>query len=220
MSCSRCAVSFCCCFTIFVAGIIALIVWSAISGYRLPACSVEDFYVPYLNVTDNSTSVRTNHTLYFDLRLKNREPLVGVSYDDVKVTFFYGQNSSLSTPIGNYSFPKFYQGHGKKARRKALVETYGVPWEAASANVSNGSTVTFRVGLSTRATYESCSDDGGCSYHTYALVQGADIDVDGSGRKVDKQGIRLQSAAAAPQHTCRPVFLGLPVVLYFLVLYV
>ncbi|CAI9088497.1 OLC1v1022833C1 [Oldenlandia corymbosa var. corymbosa] len=216
MSCSR---GFgCCCgsFIVIFAGIIALIVWSAVRGYRLPACSVEDFYVPYLNVTDNSTSARTNHSLYFDLRLKNREPLIGVSYDDVKVTFFIGLNNSM-TPIGYYSCPQFYQGFGKKARRKAFVETYGVPWEAAYANVSNGSTVTFRVGLSTWATYESCSDDGGCFHHTYALVEGANIDVDGSGRKVNKQSIRLQSAA--PQHAGRPVFLGLPVVLYFLVLY-
>ncbi|CAI9088492.1 OLC1v1022828C1 [Oldenlandia corymbosa var. corymbosa] len=198
----------CCCSFIFTSGFTALFMWLSLRGSK-PSCSIQDFYVPSLNLTDNSTSARNNHTLYFDLRLKNGMKDKGVGYDDVNITFFYGLNTSL--PVANYTVQRFYQGHGKKARRNAVVETHGVPWAAAYANVSNGSTVTFRVGLVTRVRYKILF----WFTKRHGLVVGANVDVNGSGQKVNKKGIKLKSDA--PEHIRRPVLIGiLPVVLYFL----
>ncbi|CAI9088496.1 OLC1v1022832C1 [Oldenlandia corymbosa var. corymbosa] len=220
-----CCVGSCCfCIFTFISGFITLIVWSSIAYKYEPRFFIEDFYVPNLNVTDNnstSSSAPTNHSLYFDLRLKNRNLFDPVRYSDTNISFFYRQNSSLIIPIGNYTFPKFKQGQGKTAHRKALVETYGMPWEAAYATVLNGSTVTFRVGLSTWAIYNYCTEDN-CYDRAFVLVEAADVGVDGSGRKVNKHGIRLITtsrvvkyiSATPPARTPHPFLLmGLPVML-------
>ncbi|XP_027062661.2 protein NDR1 [Coffea arabica] len=199
----------CCCSFILTSGLTALFMWLSLRGSK-PSCSIEDFYVPSLNATDNSTTTRSNHTLYFDLRLKNEMKDKGVGYDDLNLTFFYVQNGSLG--IANYTVPSFYQGHDKKARRKELVQTYGVPWEAAYRAVSNGSTVTFRVGLTTRVRYKILF------WYTkrHGLKVGANVDVNNSGKKVNKKGIRLKSGA--PESVRCPGLVVISIALYFLVL--
>ncbi|KAL3503441.1 hypothetical protein ACH5RR_037890 [Cinchona calisaya] len=199
----------CCCSFIFTSGLTALFMWLSLRGSN-PTCSIEDFYVPYLNTTDNSTTTRNNHTLYFDLELNNGMKDKGVGYDDVNLTFFYGQNNSLQ--IANYTVKRFYQGHGKKAHRKEVVQTYGVPWEAAYKAVSNLSTVTFQVDLATRVRYKILF------WYTkrHGLKVGAHVDVNNSGKKVNKKGIKLKSNA--PGYVHYPALVGLSVALYFLVL--
>lgn len=132
----------------------------------------------------------------------------GVGYDDVNLTFFYGQNGSLG--IANYTVPRFYQGHDKKARRKELVQTHGVPWDAAYTAVSNGSTVTFRVGLTTRVRYKILF------WYTkrHGLKVGANVDVNNSGQKVNKKGIKLKSGA--PEPVRYPGLVVISVALHFL----
>lgn len=76
----------------------------------------------------------------------------GVGYDDVRLSFYYGANTSV--PIGNYTVPSFYQGHGKDADKLGNVTTHGVPWDAALRAVSNGSKAVFRMGLDTRVRYK------------------------------------------------------------------
>ncbi|KAL3508534.1 hypothetical protein ACH5RR_027935 [Cinchona calisaya] len=204
----------CCCNFILTLGLTALFLWLSLRVTK-PSCSIENFYLPPLNTTDNSTTTRNNHTLYFDLRLKNEMKDKGVGYGAINLTFFYGgapNNNNNSLPIANYSVPSFYQGHGKKARRKELVQTYGVPWEAAYRAVSTGSTVTFRVRLVTRVRYKILF------WYTkrHTLKVGANLDVNNYGEKVNKKGIRLKSGS--PEHFHRLAPLGLSIVLYFLVL--
>ncbi|KAL0362265.1 UNVERIFIED_CONTAM: hypothetical protein Scaly_1181700 [Sesamum calycinum] len=111
---------------------------SACRTYK-PTCSIEHFYVPSLNTTDNSSAARNNHTLYFDLKLKNGMKDKAVYYANINLTFFYTQNTS-TIPVANYTVPAFHQGHEKKAHRKELVGASGLPWTAALQAVSNGST--------------------------------------------------------------------------------
>ncbi|KAL2247592.1 UNVERIFIED_CONTAM: Protein NDR1 [Sesamum indicum] len=189
----------CCCSFIFTSGLTALFMWLSLRTYK-PTCSIERFYVPFLNTTDNSSAARNNHTLYFDLKLNNGMKDKGVNYADINLTFFYTQNTSR-IPVANYTVPGFHQGHEKKAHRKQLVGASGLPWAAALDAVSNGSTVSFRVDLATRVKYKILF------WYTKreSLVVGGDVAVDDSGGKVKKKGIKLKSGAPDPA-TVGPVF--------------
>ncbi|CAI9784178.1 unnamed protein product [Fraxinus pennsylvanica] len=178
----------CCCSFIFTLGLTALFLWLSLRTSK-PTCSVQKFLVPSLNKTDNSTTTRNNHTIFFDIKLDNRMKDKGVDYDTINLTFFYGQNYSF--PIANYTVPGFYQGHDKHTSRKAVVETNGVPWEAAFEAVSNVSTVAFRVRLATRVKFKILV------FYTkrHNLIVKGDIQVNDSGEKMNKKGIKLKSNA-------------------------
>ncbi|KAI3456983.1 hypothetical protein Pfo_013646 [Paulownia fortunei] len=155
-----------------------------------PTCSIENFYVPALNKTDNSTATRNNHTIYFDLKLDNGMKEKGVHYANISLNFFY--NSNLS--IANYTVPEFYQGHKKNTHRRDVVEASGLPWAAAIDAVSNGSTVSFRVRLATRVKFKIMI------WYTErrSLEVGGDVVVNDSGKKVNKKNIKLKSGAPGP----------------------
>ncbi|CAI9756964.1 unnamed protein product [Fraxinus pennsylvanica] len=178
----------CCCSFIFTSGLTALFMWLSLRTSK-PTCSVQQFLVPSLNKTDNSTTTRNNHTIFFVIKLDNGMKDKGVHYDPINFTFFYGQNYSF--PIATYTVPGFYQGHGKHTDRRSLLEANGVPWVAAFEAVSNGSTVAFRVGLATRVKFKILF------FYTkrHNLIVKADIPVDDSGKKKNKKGIKLKSNA-------------------------
>ncbi|KAL2523668.1 Protein NDR1 [Abeliophyllum distichum] len=186
-----------CCRFIITSGFAALFLWLALRTSK-PTCSIQDFYVPILNKTDHSAITRNNHSILFDLKLDNEMKEKGVHYDNISLTFFYGPNTSL--PIANYTVPGFYQGHGKKARKKLVVEAHGLPWESAFNNVSYGPMSIFRVGLSTKVRFRIVF------WYTkrHNLVVEANVEVNESGKKVNKKGIKLKSGS--PECGC---YLGL-----------
>ncbi|KAK4386991.1 protein NDR1 [Sesamum angolense] len=203
----------CCCSFIFTSGLTALFMWLSLRTCK-PTCSIENFYVPSLNTTDNSSAARNNHTLYFDLKLKNGMKDKAVYYANINLTFFYTQNTSR-IPVANYTVPGFHQGHEKKAHRKELVGASGLPWEAALHAVSNGSTVSFRVDLATRVKYKILF------WYTKreSLVVTGDVAVDDSGGKVKKKkGIKLKSGAPDPARV-GPVFVFSLTMILFLYKY-
>lgn len=169
--------------------------WLSLRTYK-PTCSIERFYVPPLNLSDNSTANRSNRTIYFDLKLNNGMKDKGVHYATINLTFSYIQNNS-TLPIANYTLREFYQGHEKKAHRKEMVSNIsGMPWEAAINEVSNGSTVIFRVDLATRVKFKIMF------WYTKrkSLVVGGEVAVDGSGEKQKKKkGIKLKSGTPDPE---------------------
>ncbi|XP_022877501.1 protein NDR1-like [Olea europaea var. sylvestris] len=200
----------CCCSFIFTSGLTALFMWLSLRTSK-PTCSVQQFFVPALNKTDNSTAARNNHTIFFDIKLDNGMKDKGVHYDPINFTFFYDQNYSF--PIATYTVPGFYQGHGKHTSRKALVEANGVPWVAAFEAVSNGSPVSFRAGLATRVKFKILS------FYTkkHNLIVKGEIPVDDSGKKKNKKGIKLKSNAPHQRsHRLRLEF-GVVIFTFFLI---
>lgn len=205
--CCRCMFSF-----IFTTGLTALFMWLSLRGSN-PKCSIQNFYVPALNLSANSTVRSSNHSIYFDLKLDNGMKDKGVRYDDLNLTFYYSPNNTgyNNLPIGNYTISRFYQGHGKDTHRKALVETRGVPWANASKAVSNG-TVVFRLDLSTKVRYKILF----WYSKKHKLMVGANVNVNATGQKVNKKGIKLKSAAAAELRVSRLSPIGFFVVFCFL----
>ncbi|XP_012852391.1 PREDICTED: protein NDR1-like [Erythranthe guttata] len=112
-----------------------------------------------------------------------------VRYGDVNLTFSYGRNNNA---VANYVVWSFDQGWWEVDYRWEVVESRGVPWEDAVKAVSNGSTVVFRVDLAARLKFWE-----GMWYSKKKGVRiGADVEVDGTGLKVKKKDIRLNSAAS------------------------
>lgn len=167
---------------------LAITLWIGLSfNLKGPRCYIQDFYVPALDLSETTSNTTINPCLFFDLALENILNDHSLRYGDVNLTFSYGRNA-----VANYIVPNFYQGKGKTAHRREVVETRGVPWEDAIKAVSNGSKAVFRVDLAARPRFRF--------WFWYSKKKGvrigADVEVDGSGMKVEKDDIRLNSAAS------------------------
>ncbi|XP_059662524.1 protein NDR1-like [Cornus florida] len=176
----------CCCSFVLTSGLTALFMWLSLRTTH-PTCSIQDFYLPALqNTTPNYNSTNsTNTTIYFDLKLDNKNKDKGIHYDALNLTIYYGENQSH--PVANKTIPGFYQGHKKKAHRKESVNTYGVPWAAISSN----GTAFFRVDLSTKVRFKIMF----WNTKRDKIIVWAPVEVNATGHKVYKKGIKLKSGA-------------------------
>ncbi|KAI3727493.1 hypothetical protein L6452_16109 [Arctium lappa] len=107
--------------------IIFFIFFSIYKTRELPSIHVEEFYVPTFNSTADFTT--TNNTIYINLRLKNRNPVTGLYYDDplyINISFVpKDQTGSIS--LAEFGLHGFYQGNGKAKHIKGLLMTRGLP---------------------------------------------------------------------------------------------
>ncbi|GFZ06526.1 late embryogenesis abundant (LEA) hydroxyproline-rich glycoprotein family [Actinidia rufa] len=184
-----------CCGCIFSLGVTALFLWLSLRTSK-PICSIQDFYVPALDKSANSTA---NTSISFDLKLDNKNRDKGIYYSSLNLTFYYG-----SDPVANQTFPKFYQGFNKKARRRAAVETRGFFGPG-----QNGSDQVLRVGLVTSVRFKIIF----WKTKRHKLVVGAEVKVNEFGKKEYEKGIRLRSGAPEPR--CYPA-LPFGIIVYIL----
>ncbi|KAK1438724.1 hypothetical protein QVD17_04534 [Tagetes erecta] len=86
-----------------------------------PVFTIKDFYVSALNLSDiSSTNTAVNQTIFFDMKLHNKNKAMGAYYDPVKIIFSYIPNIKLTFVVAEYTVPKFYQ-HQQKS--KHVIET-------------------------------------------------------------------------------------------------
>lgn len=91
-----------------------------------------------------------------------------------------------------------------------MVEATGLPWAAAYAEVSNGSSVSFRVKVATRVRSKIML----WFNKRHSLVVAGNVAVDGSGRKLNKKkDIKMKSAGSGPP-------LGMRLVTFFTLFYI
>ncbi|KAI7737701.1 hypothetical protein M8C21_011873 [Ambrosia artemisiifolia] len=178
--CFRCCFSF-----ILTLGLTSLFMWLSLRTSN-PILSIQDIYVPALNISRNSTDY---HSIYIDLKFDNTNKDKGIYYDPINVTLHYLTNTSI--PISNYTLKGFYQGHNKKARRKNWTEMNGVPWEEAVKVVDDGGLVVFRVDLTTVIRFKILL----WKTKKHRLVVGTDFQVNNVGKKEQKKGTRLRSGS-------------------------
>ncbi|KAJ4832437.1 hypothetical protein Tsubulata_017099 [Turnera subulata] len=175
-----------CCSFFFTLGLAALFMWLSLR-VSSPNCSLEQFYIPSLNQTLNSTR---DTNLTFVVALKNTNKDKGVYYDPVNITFYDSPNRSHS--IGNYTIPKFRQGHNKKAMKNGTVETTGLDRQAVFRAVSANGSAVFRVDLATSVRYRIIF----FKTKRHKIRVGGNVEVNGNGTKVNsKKGIKLKSGA-------------------------
>ncbi|CAH8309058.1 unnamed protein product [Eruca vesicaria subsp. sativa] len=190
---------------IFAAAFTSLMLWVGLHRMRPfdPNCSIEYFYVPALNKTLNS---RLNTTLNFMVRLNNINSDQGIYYDDVHIYFSNATNSS----IANYTVPRFYQGHKKKAKKWGQV----VPLNNQTllgAVLPNGSAV-FRLDLKTQVRFKVAF----WKTKRYGVEVGANVEVNGDGVKANKKGINMKkSDASASIQSYLPVCVLMNLLVFF-----
>ncbi|WOH04223.1 hypothetical protein DCAR_0623632 [Daucus carota subsp. sativus] len=170
----RSCCNFCCTF-LFTSGLTALFLWLSLRASN-PTCSIQQFDVHALNKTANATS---NHTIYFDLKLDNKNKDKGIYYDALNLTFYYGTNKSQR--IGNFTIKGFYQGHHKNTHREN-----NVTFDAVSVSGS-----VFRVDLETKVRFKIM----GFKTKRHRIAVWAQVEVNDNGQKKKKKGIKLKSGA-------------------------
>ncbi|KAL1555593.1 hypothetical protein AAHA92_11310 [Salvia divinorum] len=156
-----------------------------------PRFYVEELYIPSLNTSNPLTHNATNPntSIIIDLEFKRELAHVPLRYRDINVTLYYGQNRSS---VGGAVVAGFSQGKRRTARRRAVVDASGLPWEEAFERVSRGSGVEVKVEVDTGYMLRRCDEDR-CYYtKAKAVVVAADLVVDGSGVEVSKKAMRLK----------------------------
>lgn len=182
-NCCSCCLSF-----IFTAGLTSLFLWLSLRANK-PKCSIQNFYIPALNKTLNS---RDNTSLNFMVRCDNPNRDQGIYYDDVHLTFSTTNttktNSSALVFVANYTVPKFYQGHKKKAKKPGHVLPLNNQ-TVLRAVLPNGSAV-FRLDLKTQVRFKIIF----WKTKRYGIEVGADVEVNGDGVKANKKGIKMKKS--------------------------
>ncbi|CAG7882873.1 hypothetical protein BRARA_C03798 [Brassica rapa] len=171
-----------CCFSfIFTAGLTSLFLWLSLRPDK-PKCSIEYFYLPALNKSLDSHSP-LNTTLNFMVRLANPNKDQGIYYDDVHLSF-----STNSSSLVNYTVPRFYQGHKKKAKKWGQTLPLNNQ-TVLRAVLPNGSAV-FRMDLKTQVRFKIVF----WKTKRYGVEVGADVEVNGNGVKANKKGIKMKKS--------------------------
>ncbi|XP_010545550.1 PREDICTED: protein NDR1-like [Tarenaya hassleriana] len=179
----------CCsaCTTIVLSlGLTSLFLWLSLRPDK-PKCSIQYFYVPSLNKTLDSSQ---NTSLNFMVRLDNPKKDQGIYYDDVRLSFF--NSSSRTHFLGNYTIPRFYQGHKKKAKKWGKIQP--LDKEAVlRAVLPNGSAV-FRVDLDTEVRYKIVF----WKTKRHKIQVGADVEVNDQGEKAKKKkGVKMRKSSSS-----------------------
>ncbi|XP_042009766.1 uncharacterized protein LOC121758427 [Salvia splendens] len=188
------AKTICICVILFIPIIWSLIVILITLSYVgvKPRFYIQELYIPSLNTSNSLTHnfSNPNTSIFIDLKFKRDIAYVEIRYEDINITLFYGPNHTTS--VGSALVAGFKQGRKKVARRRAVVEARGFPWEEAFERVSGGSKVEVAVEVATGYRLRRCNEDD-CYYtKAKAVVVAADLVVDGSGLEVSKKPTRLK----------------------------
>ncbi|KAF8109674.1 hypothetical protein N665_0093s0027 [Sinapis alba] len=195
-----------CCFSfIFTAGLTSLFLWLSLRPDK-PKCSIEYFYLPALNKSLDSHS-RLNTTLNFMVRLTNPNKDQGIYYDDVHLSF-----STNSSSLVNYTVPRFYQGHKKKASKWG--QTLPLNNQTVSrAVLPNGSAV-IRMDLKTHVRFKIVF----WKTKRYGVEVGADVEVNGDGGKAHNKGIKMKKSDSSTRlRSCFPVCVLMNLLVLFVI---
>ena len=92
-----------------------------------PIFTFKDIYVSALNLSDiSSTTTTTNQTIFFDMKLHNKNKAMGAYYNLVHITFSYIPNIKLTFPVAEFTVPKFYQGNRRSKHVRETMTTRGI----------------------------------------------------------------------------------------------
>ncbi|KAI3813038.1 hypothetical protein L1987_17752 [Smallanthus sonchifolius] len=150
-----------------------------------PSFTINDFYISALNLSDiSSTTTTANQTIFFDMKLHNKNKAMGAYYDPV--IFSYIPNIKLTFVVAEYTVPKFYQHNQKSKHVIETVTSHGV----APYNRTITSSV-FKVEVLTKVGFTSPA------YRKRRRVDVvANVRVSQTGEKDSKKGIKLFESGA------------------------
>ncbi|KAI3727490.1 hypothetical protein L6452_16106 [Arctium lappa] len=117
------------CILISVASIITAVIVVCVyyTNPSDPSFTINEFYVSALNLSDiSSTTTTANQTIFFDMKVHNKNKVMGTYYDPVRITFSYIPNIKLTFVVAEYTVPKFYQDNQKSKHVRETVATRGI----------------------------------------------------------------------------------------------
>ncbi|KAH7569514.1 hypothetical protein ACOSP7_012944 [Xanthoceras sorbifolium] len=129
-------------------GLLAFCLWLSLRP-RNPTVTVVELSVP---PGDNGSSVTGdgNGTLYYNLEIQNPNKDSNIYFDDIRLTFFNGQDKAAEDKISAFKLGK------DKTQRMASrnVDVDGRVWKAVRNAISNA-TAELKVGFATRIRYKT-----------------------------------------------------------------
>ncbi|CAH8261212.1 unnamed protein product, partial [Arabidopsis lyrata] len=155
---------------VYVSFLLAFFLWITTLVHDIPRCSIHYFYIPALNKSLNSSD---NTTLNF--------------MESITTTFTYLSPQVSTTPlfhVANYTVPRFYQGHEKKAKKwgQALPLNNQTVFQAV---LPNGSAI-FRVELKMQVKYK--------------VIVNLEVNEDGATKVKNKEdGIKMKISDSSPR---------------------
>ncbi|KAB1201319.1 Protein NDR1 [Morella rubra] len=126
-------------------GILALCLWLALRP-QSPSYTIVDFSIPQSSLANNKGQ---NGTFLYDLEIENPNKDSSIYYDDILLTFFYGQDT-----VGQRTIPAFHQGTGRTRKIIDYVDANPRVWRSLLNAISNA-TAEMKVGLLTRIQYKT-----------------------------------------------------------------
>ncbi|KAL3742095.1 hypothetical protein ACJRO7_017559 [Eucalyptus globulus] len=164
--------------------ILAFCIWLSLRPNQ-PSFTVVDLSVPTSNNIQNGSS-----SLTYELEIQNSNKDSGVYYDDILMTFFFGQD-----PVADDVISSFYQGKDKThhVRQDAKAKNTQI-WKGVARAVANA-TAQLKVSLATQVRYKTWGKKS--KHHGMNLEGVVPIGSDGkiSGKKKKKKKIKLHHAS-------------------------
>ncbi|XP_057963258.1 protein NDR1-like [Malania oleifera] len=129
-------------------GILAFLLWF-IMRPKNPTYTVVDFTIPTSNTTIVSVIDQGNQNsiISYSLDIENPNKDASIYYDDIILTFLFGQDT-----VGERTIPSFHQGKGSTHHHVDGFNTNPRVWKALLNAVSNA-TAELKVGLVTKFRY-------------------------------------------------------------------
>lgn len=125
-------------------GILVLCLWLALRPGS-PDFTITDFSVPAVN--DSNTSDRG--IIQYQLDIKNPNKDSGISYGDILLIFYHGENK-----VGNNTIPSFTEDRNRSHQFLNHFDVDNPFWAALRSAILNG-TAELRVDLSTKVRYKT-----------------------------------------------------------------
>ncbi|XP_076907185.1 protein NDR1-like [Bidens hawaiensis] len=147
-----------------------------------PSFTINNFYVSALNLSDtSSTNTTFNQTIFFDMKLHNKNKAMGAYYDPITITFSYVPNVKLTFVVAEHTVPKFFQHNQKSKHVIQTVSSRGI----APHNRTITSSV-FKVEVLTKVGFTSPA-----YRKKWTVDVVANVRVGQTGEKDSKKGIKL-----------------------------
>ncbi|KAK9267891.1 hypothetical protein L1049_010328 [Liquidambar formosana] len=126
-------------------GLLAFLLWLTLRP-KNPTYTIVDFSAPTSNQSNNTSS--ENGAISYVLEIQNPNKDSGIYYNDILLTFYYGQDS-----VGEKTIPSFYQGKHKTRQLSDHFDANARVWKALRSTILNA-TAELKVGLVTKIRYK------------------------------------------------------------------
>lgn len=126
-------------------GILALCLWLILRP-RPPKYTIVDFSIPQSSLVNEGQ----NGTILYHIEIENPNTDSSLYYDDILLTFYFGQDT-----VGEKRIPAFHQGKGKTRHVVDFVNANPRVWKSFVNALTSNAKTELKVGLLSRIRYKT-----------------------------------------------------------------